>query len=55
MSSPIWIRLNITLSVCSVPDAAVVFKGAGSLLTFQTELDCTWIVFLLEEQYSESV
>lgn len=41
--------------VHSVPDAAVVFEGAGSLLTFQTELDRTWIVFLLQEQSSESM
>lgn len=50
MPVPIWIRLNITPSICSstLPDAAVVFEGAGSFLTFQAELDCTWIVFLLE-------
>lgn len=33
-----------------VPDAAVVFEGAGGFLTFQTELDCTWIVLLLQEK-----
>lgn len=34
----------------TVPDTAVVFEGAGSLLTFQTELDSTWIVFLLQTE-----
>lgn len=39
-------------SVYTVPDAAVVFEGAGCLLTFQTELYRTWIVFLLKEAES---
>lgn len=48
---------NISLyqSACTLPDAAVVFKGAGGLLTFQTQLDCTWIIFFLKNQRSYNV
>lgn len=36
--------------VSRLPDAAVVFERAGSLLTLQAELNGTWIVFFLQEK-----
>lgn len=36
--------------VSRLPDAAVVFERAGSLLTLQAELDGTWIVFFLKKK-----
>lgn len=35
--------------VSRLPDAAVVLERAGGLLTFQAELNGTWIVFFLQE------
>lgn len=40
--------LDNIVSFHIVPDAAVVFEGAGSLLTFQAQLDGSWIVLLLQ-------
>lgn len=34
-------------TMLDIPYAAVVLESAGSLLTFQAQLDCTWIVLLL--------
>lgn len=40
--------------VSRLPDAAVVFERAGSLLTLQAELNGTWIVFFLQEKNSKN-
>lgn len=40
--------------VSGLPDATVVFECAGSLLTFQAELNGSWIVFLLKGKHSEN-
>lgn len=50
-----YTRISLYQSAHTVPDAAVVFEGAGRFLTFQTELDCTWIVFLLKEERGEVI
>lgn len=42
--------LDNIVSFHIVPDAAVVFEGAGSLLTFQAQLDGSWIVLLLQQR-----
>lgn len=36
--------------VWRLPDAAVVFERAGSLLTLQAELNGAWVVFFLQEK-----
>lgn len=36
------------MCACVVPDAAVVFEGAGSLLTLQAELDGSRVVLFLD-------
>lgn len=41
--------------VSSPPDAAVVLEGAGSLLTFQAQLNGTWVVFLLKGKNNQVV